>query len=402
MRKDTFFTGQPIFNQLLKLIPKNMINSTARDHHADRYCKKFMSYDHLVSMLYATFHKCKSLREVTTGMMACTTKINHLGIKNYPHKSTLADANIRRTEVFFADLYFRLYKLYFPVLPDSRKKKSIEDRLFVVDSTTIELFTEIFKGVGLKPVNGKRKGGIKAHVLMKYEENIPEFVYLGHAKENDLVFMPMINLPTGSIVTFDRAYFSWKYLREWDQNKVTWVTRLRKSTAYTVISSLAVSEKERTYGILANEIVQMGDHRLKNRIKGRKITYYDEASKKTLVFISNNLKMSSVTIALIYKKRWQIECLFKRFKQNYPLKYFLGDSQNAIKIQIWCALITDLLIKIVKNQIKRKWSFSNLASIIRLHLMTYINILRFLEAPEKALLNYTPPVNEQQLSLFPK
>lgn len=147
--------------------------------------------------------------------------------------------------------------------------------------------------------------------------------------------------------------------------------------------------------------MELGDHRLKNRIRGRIVTYCDSTSKKTLQFISNNLKMSPITIALIYKKRWQIECLFKRFKQNYPLKYFLGDSQNAIKIQIWCALITDLLIKIVKNQIKRKWSFSNLASIIRLHLMTYINILKFLEAPEKALLNYMPPEYEHQLTLFP-
>lgn len=401
MRKDTFFTGQPIFNQLLKLIPKNLINASVRAHNSDRYCKKFMSYDHLVTMLYTTFHKCKSLREVTTGMMACATRLNHLGIKDYPHKSTFADANIRRKEMFFADLYYKLYKLYFPVLPDSRKKKSIEDRLFIFDSTTIELFSEIFKGVGLKPVNGKRKGGIKAHVLMKYEENVPQFVYLGHAKENDLVFMPMVSLPEGSIVTFDRAYFSWKPLREWNQKKVTWVTRLRGNTAYTVMSSAVVSQKETEYGILTNEIVELGDHRLKNRIKGRKITYCDNTSKKTLVFLSNNLKMSSITIALIYKKRWQIECLFKRFKQNYPLKYFLGDSQNAIKIQIWCALITDLLIKIVKNQIRRKWSFSNLASIIRLHLMTYINILKFLEAPEKALLNYMPPIYEQQLSLFP-
>jgi IS4 transposase len=133
----------------------------------------------------------------------------------------------------------------------------------------------------------------------------------------------------------------------------------------------------------------------------RRITYQHPATKKRLVFFTNNTQLTATTVANIYRKRWQIECLFKRLKQNYPLKYFLGDNPNAIKIQIWCALIADLLIKVVKDQIKRKWSFSNITSMIRLHLMTYINLTKFLQHPEKALANYCDPYANTQPSLFP-
>jgi hypothetical protein len=355
MRKDSNFTGQPIFNQLLNLIPRSLIQVAVKEHASDRYCKRFKSYDHLVTMLYATFHKCNSLRELVTGMMACGNRLSHLGINSHPRRSTLSDANSRRTEQFFSQIYYMLYKRYFPsVLSDSLKRKSIDARLFIFDSTTIELFSEIFKGVGLKPVNGKRKGGIKAPVLMKADEDVPRFIYLNHARGNDMVLVPMLKLPAGSIVTFDRGYHSYKPFIEWNKNNVTWVTRLRHNQAYSVTATLEVKMDQKNKGIIEDQKIRLGSRDQKQKVEARKITYFDRESEKTLVFITNNTRMQASTITEIYKKRWQIECLFKRLKQNYPLKYFLGDSENAIKIQIWCALITDLLINIVKNGVKRK------------------------------------------------
>jgi hypothetical protein len=348
-------------------------------------------------MLYTCFHGCKSLREVVTGMMACSTRINHLGINYMPRRSTLAEANANRTEQFFCDLYHRLYVHFYP---DSRLLSKIEKRLFIFDSTTISLFSDVMKGSGQKP-KGKSKGGVKAHVLIKADEDIPRFVCLTEAKENDNIFTPMVHLPKGSIVTFDRIYYGLKRLQTWTDAGITWVTRMHSLLAFQMLETKEITLQELQKGIITDEIVIVGAKSRKDKIKARRIVYLDPVSKKELIFLTNNTKMNASTIANIYKKRWQIECLFKRLKQNYPLKYFLGDNENAIKIQIWCALISDLLIKIVKDKVKRKWSFSNVAAMIRLHLMTYIHLIRFLQNPEKSLINYHPPnLYNQQTSLF--
>ena len=283
--------------------------------------------------------------------------------------------------------------------PDSRLLTKLEKRLFIFDSTTISLFSEVMKGSGQIP-GGRRKGGLKAHVLMKADEDVPRFVCLTEAKENDNIFPSMINLPRRSIVTFDGIYYGFKPLIKWTQAEVTWVTRMHQLIAYTVLKSKEVPSDQKQKGIIADEKIIAGSRQRKDKMPARRITYLDPVSDKKLIFFTNNTRMKAITIANIYKKRWQIECLFKRLKQNYPLKYFLGDSENATKIQIWCALITDLLIKIVKDKVKRKWSFSNIAGMIRLHLMTYINLIKFLQNPEKALMGYRPPNYYNQPSLF--
>lgn len=397
MGKDIFFTGQPIFNQLLQLLPKHILRDSIRTHHSDYYYKRFKTHEHLITMLYATFHGCKSLREVVTGMMACSTRLNHLGLHYLPRKSTLAEANANRTEKVFEDLYHRLYTHYYP---DSRLLTKLEKRLFIFDSTTISLFSEVMKGSGQIPA-GKRKGGVKAHVLIKADEDVPRFVCITEAKENDNIFTPMLNLPKHSIVTFDRIYYGFKSLHKWSQNGVTWVTRMHHLITYQVVKSKKTSTFQKEQGIVKDELIIAGGIKRKDKLPARRIVYEDNKTGKELIFFTNNTRMNATTIANIYKMRWQIECLFKRLKQNYPLKYFLGDSPNAIKIQIWCALITDLLIKIVKDKVKRKWSFSNIAGMIRLHLMTYIHLIKFLQNPEKSLLNYKPPKEYYQSSLFP-
>lgn len=396
MSKDTLFAGQPVFTQILSLIPKPVVRRLILRHDSDRYYKRFKSYEHLITMLYATFHGCKSLREVITGMMACNTRVNHLGIGCFPRKSTLADANSNRSESFFADLYKATYALFYS---DSSIKKGIDKRLFIIDSTTISLFSEAMRGSGGIPVNGKRKGGVKAHVLMKAEEDVPHFVCLTAAKENDTIFMHRLTLPANSIITFDKGYVNFKIFRQWTQQSITWVTRFTTNSVYKVVKIMPVSKAEQDKGIVSVEQIELGAKKIREKVSARKIIYYDKPNDKTLIFITNNMCMRASTICHIYKRRWQIESLFKRFKQNYPLKYFLGDNENAIKIQIWCALLTDLLIKIVKDQVKRKWSFSNIVSMIRLHLMTYINLVKFLSNPETVLRNYQPP-DHNQLSLF--
>lgn len=403
MNKVSFFSGQPIFSQLLSFIPKSIVRRSVAQNNSDRYYKKFKSYDHLVAMLYASFHSCSSLREVTTGMQASYNKLNHLGVGYIPRRSTLAEANAGRKESFFSQLYHSLYQHYFPSSPDSLMKKGIEKRLFIVDSTTIKLFSDILKGPGGIPANGKRKGGLKAHTLIKADEDVPRFVLLTEAAANDRVVLKHIRLPKGSVITFDKGYVNFRVYQAWSDAGITWVTRKHDKWRTETTGKRTLSPAEKEAGIISDEDAVLGDPGNKKtlKIKVRLIRFYDKEKKREFVFATNNKRMKASTIAGIYKKRWQIELLFKRLKQNYPLRYFLGDNENAIKIQVWCSLITDLLVKIIQLKIKRKWSYANIASMIRLHLMTYIDITAFLNNPEKVLRNYDPPPEPYaQLQIF--
>ena len=401
MGKNNFFTGQPILAQLLSLIPLEVITKAIRKTYSDRYYKKFKSYPHLVSMLYASFQKCTSIREVTTGLMASQHKIKHLGLTYLPKRSTLSDANTKRTEAFFAEVFKELYSYYFKVFPDSRLGKSIESRLFIIDSTTISLFSEVMKGMGDKKANGKKKGGAKAHMLVKASEDVPRFVMITEGTANDKQFLSSVELPKHSIVVFDKGYNKYTQFEQWTKQSIHWVTRISDVAVVEVLEELEVSESQKLQGVISDQMIRMGrqSNRKTVKLEVRRVTYKDPETDREFSFITNNTSYKPATIALIYKRRWQIELLFKRLKQNYPLRDFLGDSDNAIKIQIWCSLITDLLLKIIKSKTTRNWSYANIAGMVRLHLMTYLKLIDFLNNPEKALMDYEEK-DDFQLSLF--
>jgi hypothetical protein len=390
MSKSIFFTGQPIFTQLLKYVPRDMVYRISRDLKADYYCKRFNSHDHLVTLLFATFNNCDSLREVTTGMLALQQRLNHLGLKHFPRRSTLSDANKRRSADVFEKIYTELLNRYSHFLSDSRLKKH-ESRLYIFDSTTITLFQEVLQGTGLVGLNGKRKGGIKVHTLMKSNQDVPCMVRFSASAKPDSIFLKEVDLPKGSIVIFDRGYNQYATFNRFTEQGVRWVTRLRQSAALHVIEDKFVTDGQKQKGIISDQIIMLGhcNRTDKRRVKvnARLITYKDPQSSECFRFVTNDPRMAPSTIAGIYRKRWQIEILFKRLKQNYPLKYFLGENENAIKIQIWCSLIADLLLKVIKKGCAARWAFSNLTSMVRLHLMTYIDLLAFLHCPEKSLLS---------------
>jgi len=396
MVKDALFTGQPIFSQLLSFLNRGRIASLTSKFQADRYYKKFRTYDHLVTMLYATFHKCTSIREVTTGMQACVHRLDHLGLNYCPRKSTLSDANRDRPSEVFEAIYMDLYQNLHRFLPDSRSKVKWFKRLYVVDSTTVSLFKEILKNAGRSSVNGKRKGGIKVHTLMKADEDVPCLVKMTAASANDVPFIQKLKLPKGSIIALDKGYVDYAQYNLWTKEKIWWVTRMRKGAQYEIEEVLPISTKEQEKGILFDAKIMLGHtvHNQVTRTPARLIHYYDKEKDEIFYFITNHTKFNPSVIALIYKHRWQIELLFKRIKQNYPLQYFLGDNENAIRIQIWCALIADLLLKFIQSLLKRPWSFGNLASMVRIHLMTYIHLLKFLEHPDKVLINNTINYNK--------
>ena len=398
MNKSTFFSGQPIFAQLLKFISRESVTRIAQQQVADRYSKRFSTYEHLVTMLYSIFNNCNSLREVATGMLASEQRLNHIGIRYHPRRSTISDANNRRRAEVFGEIYYNLYNRYAPFLADSRKN-SKASKLYIFDATTISLFQEVLRTSGKNP-SGKRKGGIKVHTLIRSDQDVPCMIRYSAAAANDSQYLKEVQLPKGSIIVFDRGYYDFTAFNRFTNDNITWVTRRRKLFTYEVLKQYTITDNDGS--IISDEQIQLG-WRSGIKVIARLVIYKDVASGEQYEFISNNFKMKPDTIAKLYQKRWQIELFFKRMKQSYPLKYFLGDSENAIKIQIWCTMIADLILKIVKKGAAVKWSFSNLASIVRLHLMTYIDLSGFLKSPERALLkifNKSRQYNHNQLLLI--
>jgi transposase len=338
-------------------------------------------------MLYSIFNHCNSLREVTTGLLAWDHRIQHLGIDSHPRRSTLADANKNRDEEVFGKIYDDLLSRYHRVLPDS-SKRSKKNNLYIFDSTTITLFQEIIRGVGLSKTDGRRKGGIKVHTLLHAAHDIPTMVRYSKGTDNDAQFLKLISLPPGSIVVFDKGYRHYATYNRFSKQNITWVTRHRDSSVYKIKKKYVVSDHHKQKGITSDWIITLGHSTTKRtpQVSARMVSYRDPVSKKHFRFITNNFKLSPLSIANYYQQRWQIETFFKRIKQNYPLSYFLGDSENAIKIQIWCALIADLLLKVIKAGTRSTMAFSNLNGLVRLHLMTYMDLKNFLQSPEKSLL----------------
>lgn len=392
MNKSTYFSGQPVFTQLLSLIPKAFINVIANKHEANRYYKKFMVYDHLVTMLYAGYFQCTSIREVITGMRANASRLNHLGIQTVPGRSTLSDANRNRPVEFFSELYHRLYNYHFS--PDSRIEK---DKLFIIDSTTISLFSSIMHGAGTTGRDGKKKGGAKAHMMIDAKHDIPAFIWISEAKVNDLAFLKKLYVPEHSTVVMDKGYVNYHAFKKWNEQGVRWVTRLKRDAYVTDKKELNVSAQNFKSGVLRDRIVTLG--RRSNlwqtpQIDARIVEYYDKEKRRNFSFVTNDLERSPMEIADLYKRRWQIEILFKRIKQRYPLRYFLGDNANAIQIQIWTALICDLLVRIVQRnvnkRIKKPWAYASISSMIKHHLMSYIDLLEFLKNPDKIQFEVDP------------
>ena len=380
-----------MYGQLINLLNKEEILKFSRERNGERYVKSFDAYQHLVIMLYAVIKRFDSLREIADSMFPEARKLAHLGISTMPRRSTLSDANSRRPEEVFEDTYRSLYARYKDELSsDSRKRQTPLwlKRLQIIDSTTISLFSNlIFKGVGRHPKSGKKKGGIKVHTNIHANEGVPSDVKFTSAATNDSFMLMPTNYTTGNIIALDRAYIDYAKFQELTKRGVVYVTKMKKNLVYEELSDVMYMKPD---GLMEYrvQIVEF-KKRTKNgediRHKARIVTYVDLTKKKPKVIslLTNDMDMDMEDIIAIYRKRWEIELLFKQLKQNFPLRYFYGESANAIKIQIRVTLIANLLLMVIQKRIKRSWSFSGLAAMVRIMLMYYVNCYTFLEEPEK-------------------
>ena len=410
MNKGTHFNGQPMYGQLISLLDKHEILKFSREKKGERYVKHFDAYQHLVVMLYAVIKRFDSLREITDSMFPEARKLAHLGINMMPRRSTLSDANARRPEAVFESTYRSLYARYKDELSSDSRKRQVPswlNRLQIIDSTTISLFSNLlFKGAGRNPKTGKKKGGIKVHTNIHANEGVPSDIKFTSAATNDSFMLKPANYNEGDIVALDRAYIEYAKFEEMTSRGVIYVTKMKKNLVYNTLSDTMYMNPN---GLMQErvQIVEFAKH-IKGtgeiKHKARIVTYVGLKKKKPklISLLTNDMDMPSEEIIAIYRKRWEIELLFKQLKQNFPLRYFYGESANAIKIQIWVTLIANLLLMIIQKRIKRSWSFSGLATMVRIMLMYYVNCYTFLEEPEKDWAKMLEEAKERPLepSLF--
>ena len=403
MNKGTHFNGQPMYGQLLNLLDRSKILRFSRESGGERYVKHFDAWQHLVIMLYAVIKRFDSLREITDSMFPEARKLAHLGINLMPRRSTLSDANSRRKECVFEAVYRDLYATYRDELSSDSRRKQVPEwlkRLQIIDSTTITLFSNlIFKGAGRNPKTGKKKGGIKVHANIHANEGVPSDIRFTSAATNDSFMLRPSNYACGDIVALDRAYIDYAKFEELTRREVIYVTKMKKNLVFDTVSDTMYMHPEglmecRVQHVIFHKHVKDGED---IEHHARIITYVDiKNGKARLVsLLTNDMNMEVEDIVGIYRKRWEIELLFKQLKQNFPLRYFYGESANAIKIQIWVTLIANLLLMVMQRRIKRSWSFSNLATMFRIMLMYYVNCYTFFEHPERDWLKIIEMDNPQ-------
>ena len=389
MGKSSHFIGQPMYSQVIKLLDKSRILQISRENGGERYTKRFNGWIHLVVMLYATIMRFDSLREITASLLTEARKLSHIGITFKIGRSTLADANKRRSEAIFESIYRDTYATYRHVLSsDSRTGKTPQwmRRLQIIDSTTITLFSNlIFKGVGRHPKNGKKKGGIKVHTVIHANEGVPSDIRFTSAATNDSFMLKPSSLSKGDIIAMDRAYIDYEKFEQLTEKQVIYVTKMKKSLKYEILGDTIYQTPEGVMEVRVQEVrftkrKQGGETIVHN---ARIITYVDVRKHKLISLLTNDMEFDPSEIIEIYRRRWEIELLFKQIKQNFPLKYFYGESANAIKIQIWVTLIANLLLMVMQKQLQRPWSFSGLATMVRITLMDYVDFYSLFNFPEK-------------------
>ena len=405
------FVGQPIFKQIVNLIDRIDLKGLIQKHNADRYYKALRAKTHLITMLFGILSRCDSMNEICEGLRALGGKLNHLGLAKAPAKSTASDGLRNRDNRFFESVYFTLVKHYRSFLSDSRTYGLTYKEILLIYSTTIRLFSNILKGVGRNPKgDGKKKGGLKVHMLIDAVQSVGRFVKITAAKVHDKNFLKSLELISYSMVVFDRAYNYYLQFALWTQKNVFFVTRLKKNAVYKVIKVLRTHDRMRGQAqVVKDEIIEFEYHpedengkKLTKKIQTiqlRKICYYDEKNRY-YEFLSNAFDITAEEIAFLYKKRWGIEILFKKMKQNFQLHYFYGENVNAIYTQVWCTLIAQLLLTVVQKIGQTKKAFSIVASLVRIHLISMLDVFELLRGTKRdyRIKDKPPPVG--QLSLF--
>lgn len=401
-----FSSGQPIIGQLISLIPSEIFSKAAISCESDQKFRTMTSKAHFVCLFYAVLTKNSSLRELCKNITLIGRKLISYGLNVLPCKSTLSDANRKRSSEYFAQVYQLTFEYYQPYLKSKYFSFPIGGEVDVsnvdaFDSTTFTLFKEIMKGAGRNAINGKKKGGMKAFTKMNLADGVPNFVCFKAASQNENTFLKVLKLEKGSISLFDKGFNKYQFFDKMTLQEKFYVTRSKDNSKYTVIGNFLGLEKN--FGILKDELIELTykEKGVYRTVVQRLITYKDPVSDKILTFLTNLMDLNASTVTLLYKNRWTIEVLFKQLKQNFELKYFLSDSENGIKSQVWVALILNLLFTVLHKMTKEAEDFSTMVQVAAKNLCSYVNFIKFLTETSSYCKDwYDKEIEKIQLDLF--
>jgi hypothetical protein len=376
-----------LFSQILSLFQRPDFARHVRELKTEHRAKGFTSWEQFVAMLFCQLAQARSLREISDGLKSCEGKLQHLGLAQEPKRSTLSYANAHRPWELFERLFYDLLAQCQAISP--QKKFRFKNRLLTLDSTTVELCASMFDWAHWR----QTKGAVKLHLLLDHEGYLPVFGHVTDGKVGDVKVAQNLDFPRGSIVALDRGYTDYHLFTRWTRAGVFFVTRLKANADVARVESRPVPKNS---NILQDEII-----RLQPFVAGRPdwvdlrlVTVWLEDKQQALELLTNHFELAAATLAAIYKERWQIELFFKLLKQQLKIKTFVGTSANAVRIQIWTALIAVLVVRYLQFRSHFRWALSNLVALLRWNLFSYRNLWEWLNRPFE-----TPPLAPHQLVL---
>ncbi len=395
--------GQPIICQLFSYIPEEIIKKAVDKFKSDKSYKTLKTKVHMIAMLFGIITKVESLNGLIKNLAFLGNKLSYLGISIIPARSTLADANRNRKSGVFEYMYNLLVVHYKTTLNGSYLTgfigKEVDiNKVKIFDSTTFTLFVDIFTGAGRNKITGRKKGGIKAHVMLALHSLVPEMIWLSSASKNDKDFLGQLNPKCGEVYIFDKGYVNYTVYENFTQLGAFYVTRLADNANYDVLEEVKIDYLEsQTTGIIKDQIISLKLG--KGTMRARLVIFRSATKRKVYTFITNMFDAQATTIAKLYKNRWEIEPFFKQLKQNFELRAFYSDSSEGIKTQIWLAMIANLIFTVIHRQTKQAEAFTTIVQMARGNMSSFASFIDIVK--QKVWAWEKRNIEIIQLNLFP-
>jgi hypothetical protein len=362
-----------VFKQMIELVPRGEFERAVRDTKAERHARGFTSWGQFVAMMFCQLGNAESLREICNGLAASEGKLKHLGVPRAPSRSTLSYANEHRPYELYERMFQCVWNRCSGEASQQKRKFRFKNPLVSLDSTTIDLCAEVFDWAHYKT----HKGAVKLHVQLNHAGYLPSYMVITDGKSSDIAVARQMKWAKGTILVIDRGYVDYQWWESIDEDGAYFVTRRKKDVPLEVIEERTPPQNS---NVVKDQIVRLCSDKLSDgELKLRLVTIWNEDKKEEMEFLTNHLKLGATTIANIYKDRWQIELFFKALKQLLRVKTFVGTSANALKTQVWAALIAVLLFRYLQLRSQRNWSLSNLVALIRQQLFVYRNLFDLLD-----------------------
>ena len=370
-----------IFSQVLKLFSRGEFEKAVKEHKAERHARGFASWGQFTAMLFCQLGRAHSLREICGGLACCEGQLKHLGVAAAPKKSTLAYANEHRPwelyQTVFAQTLVKCQELVSSL--GGRKKFRFKNKLMSLDGSIIDLAMSMYDWAKYKST----KGAIKLHLLLEHDGYLPSFAVVTEGKTSEIKVARTLRFDPGTILAIDRGYIDYEWFRELTQAEVYFVTRMKQKAVYEVKEDIVVPQNS---NVLRDQIIHFPRlaREAEEPVLFRLVEIWNKEKEESIVFLSNLLAFGATTIAAIYKDRWQVELFFKALKQTLKIKTFVGTSANAVRTQVWIALIAMLVLKYLQLKSTFSWSLSTLAALLRQQLFFYRDLWVWLDDPFQA------------------